>query len=164
MKEFGQDGTTAGIWNGAEFLIRRTAWIGGVKLSPVLEKTQSTPSGGDGSFDAKLFITLQLHAIAPGRYSVTAQAGGSQISSQWNLAVGESTVVLVLPMRRPRLWWTWDLGESFAYRCDLLREAHINGVRVCVHVNRNEFYDALDRAGIVTWQDFPLSARSESRR
>ncbi len=220
MKEFGQDGTTAGIWNSVEFLIRRTAWIGNVKISPVLEKTQPASSGGNGSFDAKLFITLQLHTIMPGRYSVTAQAGGSQVSSQWSLAAGESTVTLVLPIRRPRLWWTWDLGESFVYSCDLLldangelvdqravhfgvrsieldektgewrlngerffirgtnivpemwlsrytpdridhdikllRQAYINGVRVCVHVNRNEFYDALDRAGIVAWQDFPL--------
>lgn len=39
---------------------------------------------------------------------------------------------------------------------ELLREAHINGVRVCVHITRDEFYAACDRAGILIWQDFPL--------
>ncbi|HET7841093.1 MAG TPA: glycoside hydrolase family 2 TIM barrel-domain containing protein, partial [Terriglobia bacterium] len=46
--------------------------------------------------------------------------------------------------------------ERIAEDIQLLREAHINGVRVCVHVNREELYDALDRAGIIAWQDFPL--------
>jgi beta-mannosidase len=39
---------------------------------------------------------------------------------------------------------------------EMLRAAHINGVRVCVHVNRDEFYTACDRAGIIVWQDFAL--------
>ncbi|HET8706001.1 MAG TPA: glycoside hydrolase family 2 TIM barrel-domain containing protein, partial [Pseudomonadales bacterium] len=34
--------------------------------------------------------------------------------------------------------------------------AFINGVRVCVHINREEFYAALDKAGIIAWQDFAL--------
>lgn len=56
----------------------------------------------------------------------------------------------------PTLW----LGEYDAEMIDrdieLLRAAHINGVRVCVHINREEFYNACDRAGIIVWQDFAL--------
>lgn len=56
----------------------------------------------------------------------------------------------------PTLW----LGEYNAAMIDhdieLLKAAHINGVRVCVHINRDEFYTACDRAGIVVWQDFAL--------
>lgn len=56
----------------------------------------------------------------------------------------------------PTLW----LGEYDAPRIEqdiaLLRQAHINGVRMCVHVNREELYNALDRAGILVWQDFAL--------
>lgn len=56
----------------------------------------------------------------------------------------------------PTLW----LGEYDAPMIErdiaLLRGAHINGVRVCVHVNRDEFYTACDRAGIIVWQDFAL--------
>ena len=56
----------------------------------------------------------------------------------------------------PTLW----LGEYDAAMIDrdieLLKAAHINGVRVCVHINRDEFYTACDRAGIVVWQDFAL--------
>lgn len=37
-----------------------------------------------------------------------------------------------------------------------IKEANINIVRVHAHVNRGELYDALDNAGILVWQDFPL--------
>jgi len=57
----------------------------------------------------------------------------------------------------PDLW----LGRYTPDRIDqdikLLKDAHVNGVRICVHVNRQELYDSLDRAGIVAWQDFPLN-------
>ena len=56
----------------------------------------------------------------------------------------------------PDMWLAHYTPDRIATDVKLLKEAHINGVRVCVHVNREEFYDALDRAGIVAWQDFPL--------
>ncbi len=56
----------------------------------------------------------------------------------------------------PDMWLAHYTPERIQTDIDLLRKAHINGVRVCVHVNREELYDALDRAGIVAWQDFPL--------
>jgi beta-mannosidase len=53
--------------------------------------------------------------------------------------------------------WLGDYDPAAIERdIRLLREAHVNGVRVCVHVNREEFYDACDRAGIIVWQDFAL--------
>ena len=56
----------------------------------------------------------------------------------------------------PDMWLAHYSPGMIRADIDLLRKAHINGVRVCVHVNREELYDALDRAGIVAWQDFPL--------
>ena len=38
----------------------------------------------------------------------------------------------------------------------LLKEANVNAVRVHAHVNRQEFYDACDKVGILVWQDFAL--------
>lgn len=38
----------------------------------------------------------------------------------------------------------------------LMREANINAVRIHAHVNRDEYYSELDKAGILVWQDFAL--------
>jgi beta-mannosidase len=56
----------------------------------------------------------------------------------------------------PDMWLAHYTPARIEKDISLLKAAHINGVRVCVHVNREELYDALDRAGIVAWQDFPL--------
>ncbi len=56
----------------------------------------------------------------------------------------------------PTLWLSEYDEAMIDGDIKLLRQAHINGVRVCVHVNRPEFYAACDRAGILIWQDFAL--------
>lgn len=56
----------------------------------------------------------------------------------------------------PTLWLGEYDAATIAQDIALLKDAHMNGVRVCVHVNREELYDALDRAGILVWQDFAL--------
>ncbi|HME00427.1 MAG TPA: glycoside hydrolase family 2 TIM barrel-domain containing protein [Terriglobia bacterium] len=56
----------------------------------------------------------------------------------------------------PDMWLAHYTPDRITQDVKLLRQANINGVRVCVQVNREELYDALDRAGIVAWQDFPL--------
>jgi beta-mannosidase len=56
----------------------------------------------------------------------------------------------------PDKWLAHYTEAQVAKDIDLLRKANINGVRVCVHVTRDEFYAACDRAGILVWQDFPL--------
>ncbi|MCX5749790.1 MAG: hypothetical protein NTZ10_06070 [Candidatus Saganbacteria bacterium] len=38
----------------------------------------------------------------------------------------------------------------------IIKDANCNAVRVHAHINRKELYDALDEAGIMVWQDFPL--------
>jgi beta-mannosidase len=56
----------------------------------------------------------------------------------------------------PTLWLGEYDAAMIAKDIDMLLAAHVNGVRVCVHVNREEFYAACDRAGILVWQDFAL--------
>jgi beta-mannosidase len=56
----------------------------------------------------------------------------------------------------PTLWLGEYDAAMIARDIDLLKAAHVNGVRVCVHVNREEFYTACDRAGLLVWQDFAL--------
>jgi beta-mannosidase len=221
LMKSGQDGTSAGIWNGVELEVRRVAWLADVKLQPYLYDRKLTPGHEkDEGVDARVFITAEVHAAKPGHYTLSAEAGGAAVTSPVDLTTSDATLVLVLPMEQPHLWWTWDLGDPYLYTCKLalaaqgetvyrrdihfgvrtisldektgewslngvrffirgtnivpdlwlahytpqriaqdiklLRDAHINGVRVCVHVNRDELYQELDRAGIVAWQDFPL--------
>jgi beta-mannosidase len=221
LMKSGQDGTSAGIWNSVVLEVRRTAWLGDVKIQPFLYDRKLTPGHEkDEGVDAKVFITAEVHSAHAGHYTLTAAAGGVTVTSPVDLTTTDGTVVLVIPLEQPHLWWTWDLGEPYLYTCNLaltaqgetvyrrdinfgvrtitldektgdwrlngvrffirgtsivpdmwlahytprliaqdikmLRDAHINGVRVCVHVNREELYEALDRAGIVAWQDFPL--------
>ena len=47
-------------------------------------------------------------------------------------------------------------GERIKMMMKLMKDANINIVRVHAHVNRKEFYDACDEAGILVWQDFAL--------
>jgi beta-mannosidase len=219
--KFGQEGTSAGIWNGVELEIRHGGWLGNVKLQPYLyERGLATGHEEEKETDAKVFVTAEVYATKPGKYLLTAEAGGGKASTEILLTTPATTLVLVLPLEHPRLWWTWDLGEPYLYTCKLslsagrevlyqravdfgvrsialdektgewrlngvrffirgtnivpdmwlahytperiaqdiklLRAAYVNGVRVCVHMNREELYEALDRAGIVAWQDFPL--------
>ena len=56
----------------------------------------------------------------------------------------------------PTQWLAEYTPELIAEDIRLLREANVNAVRVHAHVNRPELYEALDRAGILCWQDFAL--------
>ncbi|MCC5947362.1 MAG: hypothetical protein JJT89_02810 [Nitriliruptoraceae bacterium] len=56
----------------------------------------------------------------------------------------------------PSLWLADYDAAQVERDIELLRDANVNGVRVCVHVTRPEFYEACDRAGILIWQDFAL--------
>jgi len=56
----------------------------------------------------------------------------------------------------PSKWLAHYSDAQIDNDMELLRQAHINGVRVCVHVTRDEFYAACDKVGIIIWQDFPL--------
>lgn len=216
----GQDGTTAGIWNSVELEVRHRAWLGIVKIQPYLYSKGDDEKETNAKTHAKVFITTEITVAQPGNYVLSARVGGTQVSSHVKITDERTSVVLVLPIDNPRLWWTWDLGEPYLYSCRLtltfegavidsresqfgirtialdektgewrlngvrffirgssivpelwlsrytperiaedirlLKQAHMNGVRVCVHINRQELYDALDRAGIVAWQDFPL--------
>ncbi len=128
--QYGQDGTTAGIWNSVELEVRHEAWLGNVKIQPflyeralgnesVVTAEHLEPPQANEAFDAKVFFTAEIHAARPGKYVLTAEAGGSQVSSEIDLTTTAATAVLVLPMEHPRLWWTWDLGEPYLYTCKL---------------------------------------------
>jgi beta-mannosidase len=56
----------------------------------------------------------------------------------------------------PTQWLAEYTPERIAHDIRLLREANVNCARVHAHVNRREFYDACDEAGILVWQDFAL--------
>ncbi|NLC53752.1 MAG: hypothetical protein GX770_07280, partial [Firmicutes bacterium] len=50
--------------------------------------------------------------------------------------------------------------EDYQREIALLQQSHQNMVRCYQHVEKPEFYQAMDEAGILVWQDFPLPAGS----
>jgi beta-mannosidase len=53
--------------------------------------------------------------------------------------------------------YLFEYGREMARKdVRLMLDANLNGVRVHAHVNREEFYEACDEAGIFVWQDFAL--------
>ncbi|MBU4510685.1 beta-galactosidase, partial [bacterium] len=56
----------------------------------------------------------------------------------------------------PTQWLSEYDKKMIAKDMKMLKEANVNAVRVHAHINRQEFYDACDEAGILVWQDFPL--------
>ncbi len=51
--------------------------------------------------------------------------------------------------------------ETISKDIELARASYYDMLRVHAHVDRPEFYDAADRAGILLWQDFPLQGQYE---
>jgi beta-mannosidase len=53
--------------------------------------------------------------------------------------------------------WLSQADAAFYERdVRLMRDANLNAVRVHAHLERPEFYDLADAAGLLVWQDFPL--------
>ncbi|VWC47468.1 beta-galactosidase [Burkholderia lata] len=53
--------------------------------------------------------------------------------------------------------WLSEMDAArYARDLDLMRDAHINAIRVHAHVAGQPLYDAADEKGMLVWQDFPL--------
>ncbi|NLW58849.1 MAG: hypothetical protein GX073_00680 [Firmicutes bacterium] len=58
----------------------------------------------------------------------------------------------------PALYLSKVTREDYQREIALLKQSHQNMVRCYQHVEKPEFYQAMDEAGILVWQDFPLPA------
>jgi beta-mannosidase len=227
----GQDVHSGGIWNDVLLEMRPAAHISRYEVQTWLTPPNELLTGEFLEHDqpvpdarvARVLVTTTLAGAAETDEPCWIEVSLGEHSARtgvdrWQGA--SAAVETVLTIAEPRLWWTWDHGEPYLYRCAvrlwqgerlldeqerwigirevaldpetgiwtlngrcvfvrgtnivptlwlaeydaamidadiaLLREAHINGVRMCVHVNREELYDALDRSGILVWQDFAL--------
>jgi beta-mannosidase len=46
--------------------------------------------------------------------------------------------------------------DKFGYDLQMMKDAHINAIRVHAHITGPDFYDMADEMGLLVWQDFPL--------
>ncbi len=58
----------------------------------------------------------------------------------------------------PALYLSKVGKEDYQREIALLQKSHQNMVRCYQHLEKTEFYQAMDEAGILVWQDFPLPA------
>ncbi|HJT23578.1 MAG TPA: glycoside hydrolase family 2 TIM barrel-domain containing protein [bacterium] len=56
----------------------------------------------------------------------------------------------------PSQWLSEYTAQKIQRDVAMMKAANLNGVRVHAHVNREEFYEACDEAGLFVWQDFAL--------
>ena len=79
-----------------------------------------------------------------------------KIDSKWNWYLNSERFFPRGTNIIPTQWLSEYNSEMISRDIKMLKEANINVVRVHAHINRQEFYDACDEAGILVWQDFPL--------
>lgn len=204
----GQSQATGGIWGSVTLEFRPAYFVKSVQVQTVLLENDMAFVEAQVVVDANCRITADL----------SLEIADVTHTEKVHLQAGSSTYSLVVQLKNPELWWTWDFGTPHLYeacvRLDaashhevvvrtglrtiryeestgtwflngkriflrgtnviptqwlsnytedviaqdigLLCDANINAVRVHAHINRQEFYDACDAAGILVWQDFPL--------
>ena len=79
-----------------------------------------------------------------------------KIDSKWNWYLNSERFFPRGTNIIPTQWLSEYNSEMISRDIKMLKEANINAVRVHAHINRQEFYDDCDEAGILVWQDFPL--------
>jgi len=79
-----------------------------------------------------------------------------KIDSQWNWYLNGERFFPRGTNIIPTQWLSGYSKKMIDKDIEMLKEANVNAVRVHAHINRQEFYDACDKAGILVWQDFPL--------
>ena len=89
--------------------------------------------------------------------TLTAEVGFRTITVEdERVVVNEAPIFLRGTNIIPTQWLAGYTNENAIQDVQLLREAHLNAVRVHAHLTHPYFYQACDRAGILVWQDFPL--------
>jgi beta-mannosidase len=53
-------------------------------------------------------------------------------------------------------WLSEMTAEKYANDLTLMKQAHINAIRVHAHIEAGDFYRLSDEVGMLLWQDFPL--------
>ena len=222
----GQEKNSGGIWADVYVEVRPATFVAHVRAASVLTPAEASDSIFDAAdehtqgIQAIVRVELDIDSAQAGIYPLRIALDEHRVEMSVQIVRGHTHHVAVLHIADPRLWWPWDLGESYLYTLavelgvveqgvshwettfgirqihlnphsgdwtvngrrffvrgtnviptlwlgeydaamigrdiELLKAAHINGVRVCVHINRAEFYHACDRAGIIVWQDFAL--------
>ncbi len=214
----GQERGSGGIWDSIFLKVTEKLHFKYVKIvsndindqdSEIKLKIAGFHSGRDGLKDVKLVVN-----VSPKNFDDMGQEFEFSINT---LKSGRYFINQAFKLKKPKLWWTWDLGkpnlysikialkqdgaildewndtfgvrkieykadgwhlndkklflrganffsslwlskmddESYAVSVNQVREANLNFLRISYHLEKPNFYDIIDEAGIVLQQDFP---------
>jgi beta-mannosidase len=100
--------------------------------------------------------TIALDGEAVSQHSDRFGIRTIEVTDDWRFILNGKQVFIRGSNVIPTLWLAEYDQAMIARDIEQLRTANVNGVRVCVHVNRKEFYDACDEVGLLIWNDFAL--------
>lgn len=171
---YGQDHSTGGIWNTVEIKETDKFRIKNILVTPRLNKDYSRAKVDIkidlGSRIIKKTINIKkpklwwtwdqgkpnLYRLRIAKKEIVFGIREIKFDKNQNLYLNGRKIFVRGSNIIPEEYLSQYTKEKIEKDLHLAKNANINALRLHAHINRQEFYEACDRSGILVWQDFPL--------
>lgn len=109
-KKLGQKFNTGGIWNNCYLESRNQTNISDFKVYSVLKNANKT---------AKIIFNIGINSIENKNCILKIKLDNRIFNFNINAKKGQNKIIRTIPVDNPKLWWTWDHGNSYLYNCSI---------------------------------------------